>query len=141
MAIDHYELLGVTPSARHPEIRAAYRRLMREHHPDLRPGDPGAEEMSRRLTAAWTVLGRPTARAAYDRTRLAARQGAPSSQDLASAPVAGAAGSRDTTGAAPAYSSCVPFRGASRAERTTIGPAHHSCNRGNPPWQSTSPPT
>ena len=74
MSTDHYDALGVAPTAGHAEIRAAYRRLMREHHPDLRPGDPGAEEMSRRLTAAWAVLSRQTARAAYDRTRSAARQ-------------------------------------------------------------------
>ncbi|HET9517002.1 MAG TPA: J domain-containing protein [Actinoplanes sp.] len=74
MPDDHYEVLGVAPGARHTEIRAAYRRLMREHHPDVRPGDPTAEEMSRRLTGAWAVLGRPSARAAYDRTRSAARQ-------------------------------------------------------------------
>lgn len=77
MTTDHYDVLGVDATAGHAEIRAAYRRLMREHHPDLRPGDPGAEEMSRRLTAAWAVLSRPTARAAYDRTRSAARQVGP----------------------------------------------------------------
>lgn len=69
MTGDLYELLGVEPTARASEIRAAYRGLMRRHHPDLRPGDPGAEEMARRLTAAWAVLGRPSRRAAYDRTR------------------------------------------------------------------------
>ena len=74
MAPDHYEVLGVEPGARHTDIRAAYRELMRQHHPDLSPGDPAAEEMARRLTAAWSVLSRPTARAAYDRTRSAARQ-------------------------------------------------------------------
>lgn len=93
MPIDHYDVLGVAPNAGHGEIRAAYRRLMREHHPDLRPGDPGAEEMSRRLTAAWTVLGRPTARAAYDRTRSARRQ--------ATAPTI----ARPTVTEPPAYSS------------------------------------
>ena len=73
MAADHYELLGVDPSARHTDVRAAYRRLMREHHPDVRPGDPVAEEMARRLTAAWSVLGRPSSRATYDRQRAAGR--------------------------------------------------------------------
>ena len=71
MAADHYAVLGISPTARHQDVRAAYRRLMREHHPDLRPGDPTAEEMARRITAAWTVLSRPTTRAAYDRTRRA----------------------------------------------------------------------
>lgn len=72
MATDHYELLGVASTARTSEIRAAYHALMRAHHPDLRPGDPSAEETARRLTAAWAVLGRPSSRAAYDRTRAAA---------------------------------------------------------------------
>ena len=86
MAADHYELLGVDPSARHTDVQAAYRRLMRVHHPDVRPGDPVAEEMARRLTAAWSVLGRPSSRAAYDRQRAATRQ--PSAPAARPAPVA-----------------------------------------------------
>ena len=74
MPSDHYEVLGVGPNAGHHEIRAAYRQLMREHHPDLRPGDPASEEIARRITAAWAVLGRPTSRSAYDRQRSAGRQ-------------------------------------------------------------------
>lgn len=77
MRVDHYEVLGVGPHAGHHEIRAAYRQLMREYHPDLRPGDPAAEETTRRITAAWAVLGRPTSRAAYDRQRGATRQQPP----------------------------------------------------------------
>jgi curved DNA-binding protein CbpA len=93
MTTDHYEVLGVAPNAGHTEIRAAYRARMRQHHPDLRPGDPGAEEMARRVTAAWTVLGRPSARAAYDRTRSVSRRGA------GDPPLA-----RPTTQGPPAYS-------------------------------------
>ncbi len=77
MAPNHYDVLGVAPGARHTDIRAAYRRLMREHHPDLRPGDPAAEEMTRRITAAWGVLGRPASRAAYDRTLAPTKQSSP----------------------------------------------------------------
>ena len=70
---DHYRTLGVAAGASHLELRAAYRRLMREHHPDLRPGDPASEAMARRVTEAWAVLGRPSRRAAYDRTLAATR--------------------------------------------------------------------
>ena len=90
MLQDHYEVLGVATHARHIEIRSAYREQMRRHHPDVRPGDPSAEEMTRRVTAAWSVLGKPSTRAAYDRTRAATR---PSVAAL-----------RDQTRSAPAYS-------------------------------------
>lgn len=75
MRPDHYQVLGVAAQADQHEIRAAYRRLMRQHHPDVRPGDPGAEEMARRVTQAWAVLGRPAARARYDRASAAAPTG------------------------------------------------------------------
>jgi curved DNA-binding protein CbpA len=75
-ADDHYAVLGVHPEADHDTIRAAYLRVMREHHPDHRPGDRVAEEVARRANAAWEVLGSALGRAAYDRVR-AARTGPP----------------------------------------------------------------
>ena len=59
----HYDVLGVTARATLGEVRAAYRRAARDHHPDA-GGD--AQRMSD-LNAAWHVLGDPVRRAAYDR--------------------------------------------------------------------------
>jgi curved DNA-binding protein CbpA len=67
----HYEVLGVSPAASTDEIRAAYRRLARRHHPDAQPdADPARAEEARRtmaaLNAAWAVLGNPSRRHVYD---------------------------------------------------------------------------
>ncbi len=66
---DHYAALGVDPEADADAIRAAYRRLMRAHHPDRRRDDPASTEVALRLNAAWAVLRDPGSRAAYDRLR------------------------------------------------------------------------
>lgn len=59
----HYDVLGVSVRATPDEVRAAYRRAARDHHPDA-GGD--ARRMSD-LNVAWRVLGDPGRRAAYDR--------------------------------------------------------------------------
>ncbi len=69
MIPDHYRALGVRPDADTREIRAAYLRLMRDQHPDHRPGDAAAGDRARAANAAWEVLGDETRRAAYDRLR------------------------------------------------------------------------
>lgn len=69
MRTDLYAALGVGPDAEATEIRAAYLRLMRLHHPDHRSGDPQAQERARHLNAAFDVLGDTVKRAAYDRLR------------------------------------------------------------------------
>lgn len=67
MPPDHYAVLGVPPDADGDTLRAAYLRLMRATHPDLRPGDAEAGERARRANEAWRVLSEPQRRAAYDR--------------------------------------------------------------------------
>jgi curved DNA-binding protein CbpA len=69
MLHDHYHALGITPDATAAEVRAAYLRVMREAHPDRRPGDPAAEETSRAANAAWEVLRDSARRGSYDRLR------------------------------------------------------------------------
>ena len=63
---DYYEVLGVTREASETEIKKAYRRLARSHHPDANPGDENAEERFKELTEAYEVLSNSEARRAYD---------------------------------------------------------------------------
>ena len=67
MAADFYETLGVGRDASAKELRAAYRRLARRHHPDVNPNDAGAEARFKEIQAAWDVLGDEETRARYDR--------------------------------------------------------------------------
>lgn len=64
---DLYTLLGVPQDAPVPEIRRAYRRLARRHHPDLSERPDGHEHFAR-LAGAYEVLRNPTRRASYDLT-------------------------------------------------------------------------
>jgi curved DNA-binding protein CbpA len=71
VAATHYELLGLTTDASQDEIRAAYRALARRHHPDTQhDADPATAERGRHtmaaLNEAWSVLGDPLRRQAYD---------------------------------------------------------------------------
>ncbi|MGF1471844.1 MAG: molecular chaperone DnaJ [Rubrobacteraceae bacterium] len=63
---DYYEVLGVPREASETEIKKAYRRLARDHHPDANPGDSEAEERFKELTEAYEVLSNDQARQAYD---------------------------------------------------------------------------
>jgi molecular chaperone DnaJ len=62
-----YDTLGVSKSASADEIKKAYRKLARKHHPDANAGDPSAEERFKEVQHAYDVLSDPEKRKAYDR--------------------------------------------------------------------------
>lgn len=67
MANDYYETLEVARSASEKEIRSAFRRLARKHHPDVNQGDKRAEERFKEVNEAYRTLSDPESRKKYDR--------------------------------------------------------------------------
>jgi DnaJ-class molecular chaperone len=66
MAESLYDTLGVKKSAGADELRKAYRKLARKHHPDVNPGDAAAETAFKKISAAYDVLSDDARRKAYD---------------------------------------------------------------------------
>ena len=64
---DFYTTLGVSKSAAQKDIRTAYRKLAREHHPDVNPGDRAAEARFKAINAAYEVLSDAGKRKKYDK--------------------------------------------------------------------------
>ena len=64
---DYYEILGVTRTVTEVELKAAYRKLAMQHHPDRNPGDAECEHKFKELSEAYDVLKDGDKRAAYDR--------------------------------------------------------------------------
>jgi curved DNA-binding protein len=63
---DYYKILGVSKNADQKEIRQAYRKLARQYHPDVNPGDKAAEEKFKEINEANEVLSDPEKRKKYD---------------------------------------------------------------------------
>ncbi len=64
---DYYEVLGVQRTANEAELKAAFRKLAMQHHPDRNPGDKDCEHRFKELNEAYDVLKDEQKRAAYDR--------------------------------------------------------------------------
>src|SRR5271155_2029927 len=64
---DYYEVLGVVRDCDDQSLKASYRKMALQFHPDRNPGDHGAEEKFKEAAEAYGVLSDPQKRAAYDR--------------------------------------------------------------------------
>jgi molecular chaperone DnaJ len=86
--MSHYDVLGLTRKAKLQDIKRAFRRLARKHHPDLNPGDRRAVDLFKQVNDAYEVLSEPSKRKAYDR-ELDARGGEAAHRRAASGDEAG----------------------------------------------------
>ncbi|MBL6787305.1 MAG: molecular chaperone DnaJ [PS1 clade bacterium] len=72
---DYYALLGVKKTAGDAELKSAYRKLAKQYHPDVNPGDAAAELKFKEVSEAYDILKDPQSRAAYDQFGHAAFEG------------------------------------------------------------------
>jgi molecular chaperone DnaJ len=118
--MDFYETLGVKRDAAADDIRKAYRKLARKHHPDLNPGDKTAEERFKKVQEAYDVLNDPKKKQMYDQVGYYSENGMPAGgatpggsgpnmgfggfdfSDIFKQGGAGGAGARSSAGAHPA---------------------------------------
>lgn len=66
---NHYSTLGIAETASQEEIKAAYRKLAMQYHPDRNPGNASAEENFKKINSAYAEIGDPDSRARYDQMR------------------------------------------------------------------------
>lgn len=66
---DHYAALGLDTRCTDAQIRAAYRLLARQHHPDVNPDSPDAMAQTQAINVAYEILSDPARRRAYDNSR------------------------------------------------------------------------
>ncbi len=74
---DYYQSLGVERGASEDDIRKAYRKLARKHHPDLNPGDKAAEDRFKKVQEAYDVLSDSKKKQMYDQYGFYSENGMP----------------------------------------------------------------
>ena len=89
---DYYNILGVKKDAKPDEIKKAYRRLARKHHPDVNPNDKGSEDKFKEVQEAYDILSDDKKRKVFDRFGYYADNLDPDSPFAAGAPAGGAGG-------------------------------------------------
>lgn len=75
MAENYYSVLGVGKTATEDELKSAFRKLARQYHPDLHPGDEAAANKFKEVNEAYEVLSDPQKRAEYDASQSAGGAG------------------------------------------------------------------
>src|SRR3984957_12459983 len=74
---DYYQSLGVERGASEDDIRKAYRKLARKHHPDLNPGDKAAEDRFKKVQEAYDILSDTKKKQMYDQYGFYSENGMP----------------------------------------------------------------
>lgn len=113
MAADYYKTLGVSREADADEIRKAYRRLARKHHPDLNPGDKASEGRFKDVQEAYDVLSDTKKKTMYDQYGFYSENGMPQS------PPRGPGGQRSPNMGFEGFDFSDAFQGAGGRQTTT----------------------
>src|SRR5260370_25586633 len=79
---EYYKVLGVERKATDAQIKSAYRKLARKHHPDVNPGNKGAENKFKEINEAYQVLSDPEKRKKYNLLGADWERGAPEDEVL-----------------------------------------------------------